>query len=149
MSLDTLYAQPPTTTRNYRRGPSSDPTRLSSSDASARVDSPPVTTRRATQPGRLAPYPSLFSLIIFRRFSSACFHRRRTNIDRVEQIDRIETSEVSVKSNTERELQPTATPRRATPLLRTWIERVLPYPSSRVFPGHPVLALLIGTPACT
>ena len=113
------------------------------------VESPSVTTHRATQPRRLAPYPFIHKFITFRRVFSACFHRRRTNIGRVEQIDRIETSDVSVKSNTDRELQPTATPRQVTPRLRTWIERVLPYPSSRVFPGHPILALLIGTPACT
>ena len=108
-------------------GPYSGSTPCPSPDVTACADSPPVTTRRATQPRRLAPFPSLFRLITFRRFSSVCFHRRRTNIGRVEQICRIETSDVIVKSNTERELQPLATPRRATPRPRTWIERVSPY----------------------
>ena len=105
------------------------------------------TTRRAT--GHAAPKVTLyFSLITFRRVFSACFHRLLTDVDRIEQICRIETFDVNLKSNTERELQPTATPQRATPRLLTWIERVLPYPSLRVFPGHPESTSLIGTPAC-
>ena len=51
---------PTTTTRRNRRGPTSSSTHRPSPDVSARDDSLPVTTRRATQPRRLSPPPSLF-----------------------------------------------------------------------------------------
>ena len=58
--LVTHHAQPPTTIPSTRKGPCSDSTRRSSPDASARIDSPPVMTCRATHPRRLALYPSFF-----------------------------------------------------------------------------------------
>ena len=56
----TVTSYSTTTTYRHRKGPISGSTSRSSSDASARDDSPPVMTRRATQPRRLAPFPSLF-----------------------------------------------------------------------------------------
>ena len=49
-----------TTTDRHQKGLISGSTYRSSLDASARDDSSPITTRRATQPRRLAPFPSLF-----------------------------------------------------------------------------------------
>ena len=57
---DVVTSYPTTTADRHRKGLTSSPTYRSSSNAPARDDSPPVTTRRATQPRWLAPPPSLF-----------------------------------------------------------------------------------------
>ena len=57
---DVVTSYPTTTTDRHQKGPTSNSTYRSSSDAYACDNSPPVTTRRATQPRRLAPFPSLF-----------------------------------------------------------------------------------------
>ena len=54
-----------------------------------------VMTRRATQPRRLAPYPSIFKFNYLSKVFSACFHRLQANIDRIEWRFRIMISEAA------------------------------------------------------
>ena len=127
--LDILYAQQPTTTLLHP-GFDFDSTHHYSLDAPALVDSPPVTTRRATPPRRLAPYPFLHKFITFRRVSSACFHRLQANVDRIERIlgSRIFYVAFTIVDR---------------------IERISGLPSSSVSPGCSELKLPLGTHACT
>ena len=94
--------------------PLSPPTQPSTTNAAILAFSPLVTIHWTHCPKGQLWFPSL-SLIIFWSFPYSRLHSRRTNICRVEQIFRIETSDMYMKPDTKHGLQPLANPRRATP----------------------------------
>ena len=140
---------PTTTTYRNRRSPTSSSTHRPSSDASARDDSLPVTTRRATQPRRLSPSPSLFLVNYLSKVFLDLFPppsdglRQDRTIIRIVISDTTSGPPLSVSSR----LRPFYDD--CSAVYRTWTDRVSVLPSSGVSPGCSELMLSIGAPACT
>ena len=144
-----MTSYPTTTADHHRKGLTSSPTYRSSSDAFARDDSLPVTTRRATQPQRLALSPSLFLVNYLSKVFLDLFpppsdelRQDRTAI-RVVISDSTSGPPLIVSSH----LWPFHDDYSA--VYRTWTDRVSVLPSSSVSPGCSELMLPISAPACT
>ena len=136
-------------TRRNRKGLISSSTRHSSSDAFVTSNRRHVTTRWATHPRRLTPYPSLLpfnyllkdSLGLFPPPSDEC---RQDRLDiRIGISDA--ASDPPLIMSRYLGLLTTTVP----PSIRTWIGRVSVLPLSSVSPGCLELTLLLGTLACT
>ena len=146
-----MVASYPTTTTTYCHwtDPTSSPTHRSLTDASARDESLPVTTRRATQPRRLAPPPSLFLVNYLSKVFLDLFPPPSDELRQDRTVIRVVISDVAsgppliVSSH----LWPFHGDSSAA--YRTWTDRVSVLPSSSVSPGCSELILSIGAPACT
>ena len=138
-----------TTTRRNRRGLTFSSTHRSSSDTSARDDSLPIMTRRATQPRRLSPPPSLFLVNYLSKVFLDFFPppsnglRQDRTVIRVVISNAMSGPPLSVSSH----LWPFHDD--CSAVYRMWTDRVSVLPSSSVSPGCSELMLSIGAPACT
>ena len=138
-----------TTADNHRKGLTSSPTHRSLTDALARDDSLPVTTRRAMQPRRLALPPSLLLVNYLSKVFLDLFPPPSDELRQDRTVIRIMISDVAsgppliVSSH----LWPFHDD--CSAVYRTWTDQVSVLPSSSVSPGCSEFMLPTGAPACT
>ena len=144
-----VTSYPTMTADRHRKGLTSSPTHRSLSDASARDDSLPLTTRRAMQPRRLAPPPSLFLVNYLSKVFLDLFPPPSDELRQDRTVTRVVISDATsgpplIMSS---HLWPFHDD--CSTVYRMWTDRVSVLPSSSVSPGCSELMLSIGVPACT